>query len=136
MSRIKLQDNAITAMMKMADGNPGAATALMETIQSKADVDSAFGGFGSILNLDSLEIYGTDIYVLWSDICKKNTVHMIAVLRATQLGLFSRNVLKDACSRQDYSGASMIPVQELYNKVRKELPNFDSEDFTNKNKKD
>lgn len=83
------------------------------------------GGLGKILALDTLEIYGTNIYVLWNDICDRNTSKMIAVLRANQLGFISDQILKDACHRQDRSGRKTIPVEELYSKVIERLPRFD-----------
>ena len=127
MSRIEMNDSVLDIFVKMGEGNPGAMTALMQLIgDAKTDPDSAFGGFGAILLLDSFEIYGTDIYVLWSDICDRDIVKTQAVLRACQLGLLPSNTLKDACHRQDYSGRSMIPVADLYDKVKAELPNFDS----------
>lgn len=132
MSRIKLTDTTTNVLINMSEGNPGALTAMMELIkdEGKTDPDSAFGGFGAILSLDSFGIYGTDIYVLWSDICGRDIVKMQAVLRACQLGLFPTSTLTDACSRQDYSGRDMIPVDELYEKVKAELPNFDSAERT------
>ena len=33
MSRIQLQDNAISAVTKMSEGNPGAMTAMMEILK-------------------------------------------------------------------------------------------------------
>jgi hypothetical protein len=126
--RIGLKDTAISAITKLSEGNPGAATVLVQLYKenAKIDPDSALGAISCMLALDSLGIYGTDIYVFYSDICQKNLVHMVAVLRACQLGLFSRDVLKDACHRQDYSGRKMVPVEELYERVKIELPNFNS----------
>nr|DAY55026.1 MAG TPA: hypothetical protein [Caudoviricetes sp.] len=49
---------------------------------------------------------------------------MVAVIRATQLGLFNSNILKDACSRQDYSGRKLVPLDELCQKVKERLPLF------------
>lgn len=123
MSRLNINDSVTDIFVKMGEGNPGAMTAMMQLI---GYTKTSFGGFGSILHLDSFEIYGTDIYVLWSDICERDIVKMQAVLRACKLGLFPSNTLKDACSRQDYSGRSMVPVAELYDMVKRELPNFDS----------
>lgn len=125
-SRIQLTDTPQSALIKMADGNPGAINALIQLYQCDADKDSAFGGFGSILSLDTHGIYGTDVYVLWSDICGRDTVKMVAVLRSVQLGLFSESILKDACSRQDRSGKDMVPVDDLYRQVKEQLPNFDN----------
>ena len=128
MSRIQLNDNVISAVAKMSGGNPGAMTAMMEMIQDgeKIDPDSFMGGFGCVLSLDTHEIYGTDIYVLYSDICERSTPKTIAVLRAVQLGFLPSSTLKHACSMQDYSGKDMIDVEGFYQKVKKQLPNFDN----------
>lgn len=129
MNRLKLDDNFLSAMLKMVDGNPGAMTAMMEIEgkDAKIDPDAAMSGFGPLLALDSMGIYGTDIYVLWSDICGKETNKMLAVLRAVQLGYLSSDILRDACSRQDYSGRELVDVESLYSQVCERLPNFDME---------
>lgn len=129
MSKIKLNDSGQDIVIKMSDGNPGAVTAILELLQcsAKIDPDNALGGLGIILNLDSNNIYGTDIYVLWNDICDRNIIKMIAVIRASQMGLFSNTILKNACSRQDYSGQKMVPVEDLYKQVCERLPDFDKE---------
>lgn len=129
MSRIKLGDGMFDVINKMTEGNPGAMNVIMELtyMSEKIDPDSAFGSIGAILLLDSYEIYGSDIYVLWSDICGRNTKKMIAVLRAGQLGIIPSYTIKDASSRQDYSGKDMIDVEDLYKKVCERLPNFDKE---------
>ncbi len=126
--RIQLTDTTMSVLVKMSDGNPGAATVLMEILSKgdKIDPDSALGGLGAILSLDSHGIYGTDIYVLNNDICDRSLPKTLAVLRAVQLGLFSGTKLKDACHRQDRSGKQLVPVDELYQKVKEELPNFDT----------
>jgi hypothetical protein len=125
--RITLEDNIMSMLTKMAEGNPGAVGAMMSIIEDKGkiDPDDFMGSIGAILSLDSIGIYGTDIYVLWSDICDKKTNKMLAVLRSHQLGYLTESILKDACSRQDRSGKAMIDVEGLYKKVCKYLPNFD-----------
>lgn len=126
-TKIQLHDTTMDVLLKMSAGNPGAANVLMQILSegAKIDPDSALGGLGAILSLDTHEIYGTDIYVLNSDICGKSLPKMMAVLRAVQLGLFSASTLRDACHRQDRSGKQLIPVEELYLKVKEQLPNFD-----------
>ncbi len=127
MSRITLQDSTIDIMTKMSEDNPGALTALMECMKDgeKIDPDAFMGGLGVVLSLDTLGIYGTDIYVLWADICNRDTVKFIASIRAHQLGFISGLLLTDACSRQDYTGKNLIDVDDLYNKVCERLPDFD-----------
>lgn len=127
MERITFSDSTKSAIIKMVEGNMGAMSACMSLLKEAERVDpqNMMGGISYILSLDNNGIYGTDIYVLWSDICDKDTTKMIAVLRAVQLGLFSGKVLADACHRQDYSGRTMVPVDELYIKVKERLEQFD-----------
>jgi hypothetical protein len=127
-TRINPTDDVKTTIAKLSGGNPGALAALMAMFQESPtiDPDCAFGGLGPLMSLDSCGIYGTDIYVLFSDICGRDVTKTLAVLRATQLGEFSADTLADACSRQDYSGREMVPVDELYAKVKERLPNFNA----------
>ena len=127
--RIKLEDNTRNVIMKMSNGNPGAMDAVMRLLKpNNIDPDNVLGGLGMVLLMDTYGIYGTDIYVLYNDICDRNLPKMVAVLRATQMGMFSSNILKDACSRQDYSGRAMVPVDEVCLKVKERLPNFNLEE--------
>ena len=125
--RLELTDSPLDMIMKMMDGNPGAMGALTEMVQTgqSIDPDAWHSAFAHIFGLDSAGIYGTDIYVLWSDICGRNMAKMIAVLRAKQMGHLAESVLKDACSRQDRSGKTMVDADALYAIVKAELPNFD-----------
>lgn len=124
--RIQLTDSVGDAFVKLAEGNPGALTAMMQMFKAipTVDPDNIFGGLGVLMSLDTFGIYGTDIYVLFSDICDRDAAKTIAVLRATQLGLFNNVKLADACHRQDHSGREMVPVDELCVKVKERLPNF------------
>lgn len=126
MVKIKLTDSTMDVVVKMSEGNPGATAAIMEILTNGEKIDPfSMGGLGSILFLDTLGIYGTDIYVLYSDICGRDISKTLAVLRATQFGFFDGKLLKVACSFQDYSGREMVPVDELYKKVKERLPEFD-----------
>lgn len=127
--RIQLSDNTMDVVMKMSDGNLGAMKVLMNILSpdsNEIDPDNVMGGMGVILSLDTHGIYGTDIYILYNDICQNDLVKFLAILRAVQLGFFSEHILKDACSRQDRTGISLIPIDELYLKVTERLPNFDN----------
>lgn len=128
MSRIKLTDSIKDVVVKMSNGNPGAMSALMEMLSKgkTIDPDEHMQGLSPILMLDTLGIYGTDIYVLHSDICGRNLAKTLAVIRSTQLGYFNGSTLANACSRQDYSGRDLVPVEELYLKVKERLPSFDT----------
>ena len=102
MSRLKLEDNGMDVMVKMSDGNPGALTALMDIMKNAEEIDpqGAFGGMGAVMLLDGWEIYGTDIYILYSDKCNRDVRKMLMLMRATQMGMFSNEKLKEMASDQ------------------------------------
>lgn len=127
MSKIQLNDSMMDIVSKMAKGNPGAMNVVMNLMKpeiSKIDPDNIMGGMGNILSLDTIGIYGTDIYVLMSDICDNNAVKFVTILRSHQLGFLSGDLLRDACGRQDYSGKKMIDIEDLHRKVKQQLPKF------------
>lgn len=127
MSRIKLSDNTMDIVIKMSEGNPGAISVLYKLLQPKTnliDPDTVMGRLGNILSLDTLGIYGADIDVLMNDICGNDMVKFITVIRSPQLGFLKEEVLRDACSRRDYSGRDMINIEDLYKKVKEQLPRF------------
>lgn len=97
----------------------------MDTIKNGKNIDpDGLGEWSGLLSLDARGIYGTDIYVLWSDICQKNTSKMLALLRSVQLGFLNESVLKEAAHRQDRSGATLLDISTLCDKVKEALPNF------------
>lgn len=102
MSRIVLTDNLISAMTKMSDGNPGALSAMMAIYEAHDEIDPqvVMGGLGAILSLDTYEIYGTDIYILFNDKCGRDPRKMLMIMRATQLGLFSQSKLNKMAADQ------------------------------------
>ena len=89
MSLIKLEDTPITAITKMSAGIPGAITVLVQILKEAPAIDPQdfMGGFGPILALDTHRIYGSDIWLLYKDICGSSIPNMCAVLRAMQLGI-------------------------------------------------
>lgn len=123
MTKLKLNDTLLTGIIKLSDGNPGAAVALCDICKVAEEIDTflskpKLSGMPYLLLIDSLNIYGTDIYVLYSDICEKNAAKTMAVLRATRLNILEISKLKEACSRQDYSGKDLIPVDEIFEQVK------------------
>jgi len=75
-------------IVAMAGGNPGAVVACAEVMKKsgKVDPDSALGGLGALMLLDTLNIWEHRIWMLYKDVCKHDVVKMLAVLRAYQLG--------------------------------------------------
>ena len=101
-SRIELSDTGMDMIVKMSEGNPGAIMAMMGLLNdtSRIDPDAMLGGIGSVMALDTHEIYGTDIYILWSDKCGKDTRKMLMIMRAVQLGFMPEARLQEISADQ------------------------------------
>ena len=122
-ARITLEDSPMSAMVKMADGNPGAIIVLKKLFQEGADIDpdSFMGGFMKVLSLDTHKIYGYEIWQFYKDLCKQNLVDMIGMMRAVQLGKLCEEDLLKAIR---HGAPSPEWVTEHVNKVREMLPAF------------
>lgn len=112
-------------VLEMGEGNPGALTCCAEIVKigSKIDPDDAMQGWGSILMLDSLGLYGSRLYQLWSDVCKRHTGKMIAVLRAFQLGQLA-GATEDAINHAVDNRGEGLDLDAIVNAVKERLPNF------------
>jgi hypothetical protein len=125
MSRIELSDSMMTIVLKMVKGNPGATNVLMSMIKDGAKIDpqSALGGIGGVLALDTYGIYGPRIWMLYSDVCEKDLTKTIALLRAVQLGLLDESVLMHGIDNRGQG----LDVPALLAKVKEQLPEFGKE---------
>lgn len=107
-------------LVHLAQGNPGASFVCRELLRLGVQVDpDGDTTFGCLLALDNLEIRGSNIYKLWQDICKENTAHVIALLRAEHFGLLPVEEIRRALEGKAYLNAGLF-VEE----VKKRLPNF------------
>jgi hypothetical protein len=115
-------DDVKSAIIKLADGNPGAITVMMHMlrISESVDPDAAIGAIAPIFSLDSLGIYGSRIWMLYKDFCQENTVVTLAVLRAAQLGILPLNKLNHAID--NYGDG--VDLSLIAGKVKERLPNF------------
>jgi hypothetical protein len=87
-------------IIEWAKGNPGALVFLMEFLKP----ENAVLGIVIISKLDQLKsIRGTNLYVLWSDLCNKDLNKVEKLCKNCP-----DTILEDACSRQDYSGIELI----------------------------
>jgi len=120
--RITLQDNGLTALMKLSEGNPGAMSVLMEMMTQAADIDpdDIMGSFGALLHLDSMGIYGPRIWMLYKDVCKENLNATLGLMRAVQLGFISRSTLDTAIDNYGQG----LDVDAALAKVKDRLPRF------------
>lgn len=75
-------------MMTMSEGNPGALTVLMQMMQDPR-------GFMDILLLDTLDIRGSKVWMLYSDSCDKNTGKFNRTLMALSCGAYSEEEIQE-----------------------------------------
>lgn len=101
-TRVNLMDTPKDTIIKMSDGNPGGLNVMLDIIENGLDIDgnNAFNkqarcGYGTLLLLDTYNIYGSDIWVLYKDMCGQNLVKTIAVLRMMQTGMKPTGWVKD-----------------------------------------
>ena len=122
MTKIQETDTMLDSLTKMAEGNPGAITVLMQimTEAERIDPDSFMGSFGAILSLDTQNIYGSRIWMLYKDVCGENITDTIGLSRAVQMGIISIATLNMAI---DNYGKG-LDVEDTMKKLRNDLPNF------------
>lgn len=90
----------LNMIMHYAKGNPGAATFLMELFDVR-NIEHCIPIAVKLEQIPSLK--GTNLYVLWSDLCSRD-MSLVAKLCKD----CPNDILKDACSRQDYSGRELV----------------------------
>lgn len=125
MSRIDLRDGIHIAFTKLGNGNLGAFTAMMEMVRVAATIDpqSALAEWTPLLSLDTHGIYGDRIWMLYSDVCHRNAVMTLALLRSVQLGLTPSEVMQHAI---DHRGEG-VDLDAVLAGVRERLPRFAAE---------
>lgn len=95
--RITLQDTPIEILTKLSEGNPGALTVMLKILQEGEAIDpQSADPLFTILGLDTMEIYGPRIWMLFKDVCGESIVDTLAALRAVQLGIISEATLNKA----------------------------------------
>lgn len=87
------------SLNEWSDGNPGAIVFLIG-LYRKENLSIAFP---VIDKLERCKIRGTDLYILFSDLCDKDYIKVSKLCKNCP-----DEILKDACSRQDYSGKKLV----------------------------
>ena len=120
--RITLEDTPKTAIIKLAEGNPGALTVMLSILEKceAIDPDAAFGFMAYIFGLDLSAIYGSRIWMFYKDACKQDLVSMLAVLRAVQLGKLPEATMNYAID--NYGEGLDLP--NILKTVQEQLPDF------------
>jgi hypothetical protein len=85
-------------LVDKAKGNPGAINFIVQIDYAKEEIANPIRE--KIINC---EIEGSDLYVLYSDLGGKSIEKTALICKSVP-----EDILKDACSRQDYSGRKLI----------------------------
>ena len=119
-----LSMSPLDIVKEMADDNPGAITVMLKIIQKGQDIDpdDVLAPYGALFALDTLDCYGSRIWMLYKDVCGENINATIGVLRANQLGFVPSKVLHAAIN-----GTHKLDVQHLLKQVKDRLPAFKTE---------
>ena len=106
MTRVQLEMNIGEIILVMSDGIPGAIIVMANCIAKSDSIDpqNMLGGLGIILDLDTLKIYGSDIWILYSRYCWEDLTKFMAVLRAWQLGFLTDQQVRDG----DFNSEEML----------------------------
>jgi hypothetical protein len=93
--RINWTDSVPDAVAKIAEGNIGAAVCIMDLMKHSEEIDplSYLKVIGPVMLLDSLGIYGPNVWVIFKDVCEQNHARMLAVLRHTVGHAFKRSIV-------------------------------------------
>ncbi|PHS61236.1 MAG: addiction module antidote protein, HigA family [Thalassobium sp.] len=120
-ARIKIDMSMEEIVSVMCEGNPGGMSAIMSLLKDtkKIDPQEFMEGFGHILFLDTMQIYGSHIYILWNDVCKRDSMAFIALIRAAQLGF---TPVSDIVNLSNSIGEINMP--HLISQVQERLEDF------------
>lgn len=80
--KIKVTDKITDALVKMAEGNPGAATVLRSIMEAQPVM-----GIGTVLDLDDMNIRGSQIWVAYKDHCRQDLQELIRLVNERDPGL-------------------------------------------------
>lgn len=111
--RIDLSDSVQSAVAKLAEGNPGATRVCAELFVESRRMDpvGSLEGFAPLLSLDTLGIYGSDLWSLYKKPCHENAENLVAALRANQLGLLGADNVRQG--QFDPEAVKQMVVKEL-----------------------
>lgn len=79
--KLRMDDTPRIAAITLAEGHPGALNVLLRIVDASEgiDPDNLLGGLGVMLDLETLEVYGARIWMLYKDVCGEDLVKTLAV---------------------------------------------------------
>ena len=102
MTVLELEDSIQDVVIKMSDNNPGAINILMSFLISKDKFDY-------VLMLDSIGLYGSNIYKLANDCCNNDEDKFLKVLDDWQKSIISSETILENVENNGFRGK---PVED------------------------
>lgn len=127
MTKLKGNETVAEAIHTMAGGNSKAEEVLdyISVESPEIDPDMKPADIGHMLLLDKIGIYGADISTLFDDKCNSNVSKLLLLLRATDLGKYSKSKLQESSSADSYRETTTKDEwRRLEILVNKDLPKF------------
>jgi hypothetical protein len=117
--RITLEDTGKEAIIKMADGLPGALRVCIDLFQEGDKIDPVGGPWMYLLILDMNGVYGSQIWMLYKDVCGQSLIHMMAILRSISEGIITSDDLILAIE-----GGITVDVDSILEQVQNQVDLF------------
>lgn len=120
-----LNMSTVDVVIALCGGNPGAMSVCVRMLKEGANIDpdSARGGLGAVLSLDTENIWEERIWMLCNDVCGQDLVKTLALLRALQLGGLAGVTSASLNHAIDNRGEG-IDVDAALAAVQERLPKF------------
>lgn len=138
--RMDMMADPVDGLVAMSEGNPGCANVLGNMAQVGNEIDPKYpmGGLGHVMFLDNHQIYGSNVWVFYKDMCGQNIVRTIGAIRAVQMGLKPIEWVKDLIHQIQDPTAAGYPMDgvrafrkdldEVLVQVREQVEDFQKED--------
>lgn len=112
--------------MAMSNGNTGTLSVCCQILQQSAAVDpDCASGILPIMQLDTMNIWESRIWMLYKDVCNCDLPKMLAVLRAWQLGQLAGATTTAINHAIDNCGDG-LDLDAIMTAVKKRLPRFNA----------
>ena len=109
MSKIKNIDNIQEMLLDMSEGNPGALTTCFEILRETSK--NPIKAIPLFLTLDTMELYGSHLYMLWNDCCDRNIKEVIKVIDGFMTGKITKKDINERIKNVGY-GKSFVDLLE------------------------
>lgn len=119
MSKLQLTDSTIEILDKMSEGNPGAISILTTLLFKETTEELVDSVMHIILPLDTLGVYGSKLYMLWTDACDKNTDKVKKVIELWRTGKLTKEEIHENLN-QGYA-KPFDQVEEFFKKKDDDL---------------